>query len=129
VPAKIPPSMSIRDQQREDIHFRLLRLIELHPDYSQRDHAAALGVSTSKVHYIIRGLIDKGLVKIGHFQHGDHKLDKIAYLLTPAGIHNRVALTRAYIARKNQEYEDIQAELAGLEAELGPLGPLGPKAD
>ena len=48
------------------------------------------------------------------FQHGDDKLNKIAYLLTPAGVKNRVKLTRNYLARKEAEYETLKAEIESL---------------
>jgi EPS-associated MarR family transcriptional regulator len=113
--------MDLRTQRRDDLHFRLLRLIEQHPEYSQRDHAAALGVSLSKINYVIKALIDKGHIKVSAFQHSGGKLDKIAYLLTPEGFQNRLALTRDYIERKSREYDDLRDELAKLQEELRTL--------
>ncbi|MDO8303200.1 MAG: hypothetical protein Q7T18_08160, partial [Sedimentisphaerales bacterium] len=42
------------------------------------------------------------------------KLNKIAYLLTPEGVKNRMQLTRSYLARKEAEYEALKAEIESL---------------
>ena len=91
--------MPSRNKLRSYIWFRLARL---------------LGVSNGKANYLIAALIEKGLIKMGNFQHGDGKLNKIAYLLTPYGIRNRAALTRNYLARKEAEYETLKAEIESL---------------
>ncbi|MFA5372111.1 MAG: MarR family EPS-associated transcriptional regulator [Sideroxydans sp.] len=98
----------------EQIHFRILRAIESQPDITQRELAQQLGVSKGKTNYLIAALIEKGLIKIGNFQRGEDKLGKIAYLLTAAGIKNRAALTRAYLARKEAEYKALKAEIQAL---------------
>ena len=40
------------------------------------------------------------------------------YLLTPAGVKKRVALTRAFLARKESEYVALERTIAQLRAEL-----------
>ena len=62
-----------------------------------------------------QSLINKGAVKIGNFQRGDNKLNKIAYLLTPSGLSERLHLTQRYLARKKAEYEALRAEIEALE--------------
>ncbi len=99
---------------REEACFRVLRAVELNPDITQPQLAKQLGISMGKANYLIRALIDKGLIKIGNFQRRGDKLNKIAYLLTPEGLKNRMELTRTYIARKETEYEALKAELDSL---------------
>ena len=103
-------------------HYHLLRLLEQRPDLTQRQLAAELGVSVGHTNYLLKALLAKGYVKLGHFQRGDQKLKKLAYLLTPEGLHQRLSLTRAYLERKTREYEALHAELASLRAELGEGG-------
>ncbi len=48
---------------REAAHYKVLRLIEEQPEISQRELSRALGVSLGKTHYLLKALLDKGLVK------------------------------------------------------------------
>jgi len=64
------------------------------------------------------GLVEKGHIKIEAFRRSGDKLNKIAYLLTPEGLSNRMALTRDYLERKTREYEALQAEIESLQAEV-----------
>ena len=110
---------SLRPEHNESIRFRALRLLEQRPELTQRQLAEALGVSVGHTNHLLKALLAKGYVKLGNFQRGDQKLKKLAYLLTPEGIHHRLSLTRAYLERKTREYEALHAELASLRAELG----------
>ncbi|MEO6746009.1 MAG: winged helix-turn-helix transcriptional regulator, partial [Caldimonas sp.] len=53
--------------------LELLRLLEAHPEYSQRQMSNALGVSLGKAHYLLRALLDKGWVKAQNFNRSEHK--------------------------------------------------------
>ncbi|SMB22914.1 conserved protein of unknown function [Sterolibacterium denitrificans] len=99
---------------KEQTHFKILRAIELNPQITQREIARMLGVSNGKVHYLMNALIEKGLLKIESFSNNNGKVGKVAYLLTPEGIRNRMALTKAYLARKEAEYEALWVEIKAL---------------
>jgi EPS-associated MarR family transcriptional regulator len=105
----------------EDLHFRVLRLLQEHPDLSQRELAEKLGVSNGKLHYCITALIEKGLVKLGNFANSRHHLG-YAYLLTPKGIAQKARMTGDFLRRKMAEYESLQAEIATLQAEMKAKG-------
>jgi len=111
-------AMANPDRLQKDTHFRVLRALEDNPHLSQRELAEALGVSVAKANYLIKALLDKGLIKIEAFRRTGDKLNKIAYLLTPAGISNRMALTRDYLERKTREYELLKAEIEALRAQV-----------
>nr|WP_260293663.1 MarR family EPS-associated transcriptional regulator [Sedimenticola hydrogenitrophicus] len=102
---------------QEDTRFRVLRLLEAHPDLTQREIAERLGVSLGGVNYCVRALVDKGLVKIQNFQNSNNKLG-YAYLLTPTGIAEKTALTAKFLKRKLVEYESLKAEIDSLEREM-----------
>lgn len=104
-------------EQVEDLHFRVLKLLQEQPDLSQRELASRLGVSNGKLHYCIKAMIEKGLVKLGNFAHSKHHLG-YAYLLTPAGIKQKAAMTSHFLQRKLAEYEALHAEIAALKAEI-----------
>ena len=108
----------VQADPREDLHFRVLSLLQDNPHLTQRELAAALGVSLGKTNYLLKALLEKGQLKIAAFRRSSDKLDKVAYLLTPEGISNRLALTQRYLARKTREYEALQAEIAALLLEL-----------
>jgi len=84
---------------------------------SQRELAEAAGVSVGKMNYLLRGLADKGLVKAENFRRSDNKRAYL-YKLTPAGIAEKVRVTRRYLARRKAEYESIREEIEMLESEL-----------
>jgi EPS-associated MarR family transcriptional regulator len=104
-------------QQLEDLNFRVLRLLQDKPDASQRELADQLGISHGKMNYCLKALIDKGLIKLDNFQNSQHKF-KYVYLLTPAGISEKAKLTRRFLRRKLQEYEQLKAEIGDLRQQV-----------
>lgn len=104
-------------QHTEDLQFRVLKLLQERPDLSQRDLATRLGVSNGKLHYCIRALIDRGLVKLESFANSKHHL-RYAYLLTPSGAAEKAAMTSRFLRRKIAEYEALRIEIESLQAEL-----------
>ena len=102
---------------REAAHYQVLRLIEEQPEISQRELARTLGVSLGKTHYLLKALLDKGLVKADNFRRSDNKL-AYAYLLTPSGIVAKLELTRAFLRLKESEYRAAHEEIARLRKEL-----------
>lgn len=106
-----------RTKLQEDTHFRVLRLLQENPEMSQRELAAAVGVSVGGVHYVLNALIDKGLVKLGNFSAAEDKR-RYAYILTAKGISEKAAITRRFLARKMEEYEALKTEIDALSAEI-----------
>lgn len=106
-------------QNLEDLHFRVLKLLEANPDMSQRELASQLGVSNGKLNYCLRALIAKGWVKLASFAHSKHHLG-YAYLLTRAGFARKATLTGRFLKRKLAEYDALRAEIESLQRELDP---------
>lgn len=102
---------------REAAHYKVLRLIEQQPEISQRELARALGVSLGKTHYLMKALLEKGLVKADNFRRSDNKL-AYAYLLTPKGIAAKLELARAFLRLKEEEYRAAREEIERLRREL-----------
>lgn len=107
---------SKRTKLQEDTHFRVLRLLQDNPEMSQRELAGEVGVSVGGIHYVLTALIDKGLVKLGNFTAAEDKR-RYTYILTPRGIARKAALTRAFLARKMDEYEALREEIEELKKE------------
>ena len=101
----------------EGARLAVLRLLEQRPDMSQRELSETLGLSLGKAHYVLHSLLDKGLVKAGNFRRSDNKL-AYAYVLTPRGVREKLNLTKAFLARKETEFEQLRRTIAALKGEL-----------
>ena len=108
-----------RSKAQEDVRFRVMRLLQKNPEMSQRDIAAAVGISVGGVHYCLNALIDKGMVKLGNFSAAQDKR-RYAYILTPKGLSEKAALTSRFLKRKMEEYEALKEEIDALQNEMGP---------
>lgn len=109
-----------RSALQEDVRFRLLRLLQENPEMSQRELAEAVGISVGSVHYALKALLDKGLIKLGNFSAAKDKR-RYAYFLTPKGLAEKAAITKDFLARKRAEYDALKAEIDALQNELGAL--------
>jgi len=110
--AKKPPEPPAHTQQLE-----LMRLLDEQPAASQREISSRLGLSLGKANYLVRALLDKGLVKMHNFRRSDNKM-AYAYQLTPRGVAERVRLTRAFLARKELEFELLKTEIKSLQSQV-----------
>ena len=102
----------------DDIRFRVMRALEANPQLSQRDLAKTLGISLGVVNYCLKGLVEKGQVKVSNFRASGNKL-RYAYVLTPRGVLERARLTKNFLQRRMAEHEALRAEIAALQEELG----------
>lgn len=101
----------------EGARLAVLRLLEQRPDMTQRELSGVLGLSLGKTHYVLHALLDRGLVKAGNFRRSDNKL-AYAYVLTPTGMREKIRLTRAFLSRKETEFEQLRHTIAVLKDEL-----------
>ena len=94
--------------QNEEISLTILRKAE--KTDSQKSLAKELGISVGKVNYILKALIEKGLIKADNFYKAKNK-KKYKYLLTKKGVEEKINLTKKFIEQKKKEYEELQREL------------------
>ena len=106
-----------RDKLREDVKFRILRLLQDNPEMTQRELAKEVGVSTGGIHYVLNALVEKGMLKLSNFTAAKDKR-RYAYKLTPQGIAEKARLTRRFMIRKLAEYEALKAEIEEVGADL-----------
>ncbi len=66
--------------------------------------------------------IERGWVKVNNFRRSDNKWG-YAYLLTPSGASAKLSLARSFLARKENEFDQLQNEIAALREELRSGGP------
>ena len=105
----------------EKYTLNALKLLEKNPELTQRELAVELGLSLGKTHYVLKSLVDVGLVKVANFQRSDNKWG-YAYLLTPRGIAEKAAITVRFLARKQEEFKQLEREIEVLKAEVGDKG-------
>ena len=101
----------------QETHYRILSLLERHPELSQRELAKEMGVSVGKINYCIKALVNVGHVKLNNFVRSDNKLG-YAYLLTPKAIKEKTKITQQFLQMKLEEHECLVKEIELLRAEV-----------
>ncbi|HUR92454.1 MAG TPA: MarR family EPS-associated transcriptional regulator [Gemmatimonadaceae bacterium] len=106
--------------------LNVLRLLESNPRLSQREMAREMGISLGKTNYCVRALLAKGYLKVRNFSNNANKAS-YTYLLTPQGVAAKATLTRQFLQRKREEYEELRQEINRLqqEAESGVSAGIG----
>jgi EPS-associated MarR family transcriptional regulator len=100
----------------EEIHYKLMRLLQANPQLSQRDAARELGISLGKVNYCLRALMAKGWIKAANFKNSQNKAAYM-YLLTPRGLEQKAVLTLQFLNVKLREYEALRTEIEQIQRE------------
>ena len=104
----------------EENRYKLLKLLDENPEMNQREIASALGLSLGKVNFCLKALVEKGWLKAGNFTRSPNKKAYV-YLLTLRGIEEKTQVTKAFLERKQREYEDLKAEIEELQNEANSL--------
>jgi EPS-associated MarR family transcriptional regulator len=107
----------VKTLAQQDAHFRVMRIVEANPTYSQRDIARSLGISLGAVNNCLNALIKVGFVKVRNFRAANNRM-RYAYILTAKGAAEKAALTGAFLQRKMREYEALKAEIEVLRLEV-----------
>ena len=92
----------------EELELTILKNVE--QMYSQKSLSKEIGFSVGKVNYVLKALINKGLVKAELFLNAENKR-KYSYILTDAGIKEKIILTQKFIKQKKAEYTQLQKDL------------------
>ncbi len=99
----------------DELNLELLR--RANGKITQKSLSHELGYSVGKVNYVLKALVDEGLIKIENFATAESK-KQYYYLLTAKGLEEKLRLTKKFIVRKKNEYEELQIELKELEKQL-----------
>lgn len=103
-------------QLKDEVAYKLLKLIESEPHLSQRNISQKMGISLGKTNYCLKALIDKGFIKFQNF-YNNRKKSAYIYFLTPQGIEEKAQVTYRFLQRKIKEYENIKVEIEKLKNE------------
>lgn len=117
----------------DEIHYKLLKVLEEKPDVTQRELAARLGISLGKANYCLRAVVQRGWVKMGNFRRNPNKMGYV-YLLTRKGIEEKAGFAVRFLRHKQLEFDLLKAEIERLQREVegsaggesGPNLPVGP---
>ena len=112
---------SRREERQQEIHFKVMRLLQEDASITTREIAQKVGISNGAAYYCVIALIDKGFVKLKNFTKSSTKANYL-YELTPRGIRAKAKLTVQFLDLKRDEYNDLKAEIERLECELGIAG-------
>ena len=107
----------VSEKLGRDNDLKVLRYLQEKQKVSQRELSAFLGISLGKVNFILKALIDKGVVKTRNFVNNKNKR-AYAYFLTKEGFEEKTRLTLRFFKRKSKEYDDLKHELEELEKEI-----------
>ena len=108
---------SLNTGARDELRLRVLRALETNPELSQRQLAAALGVSLGGVNFALKALVERGFVKANNFRKSGNKVAYF-YVLTPQGVAEKASLATAFLSRKLKEYEMLKQEIEALRTEI-----------
>ena len=101
----------------DEHHLTLLKELATDSTLSQRDLSKRLDLSLGKVNYVLKALLDKGLVKEERFKNSRKKMAYM-YVLTPEGLAKKADLTGHFLRRKMREYDTLRVEIEQMKREL-----------
>lgn len=101
--------------------FHILDALDSQEITTQRELAQHAGVSLGQVNYVLRSLLEKGLVKIGNFRRSPRKISYV-YHLTPKGLEAKASLAGRFVISRLKEYHDVRERLAQKMVTIGKDG-------
>ncbi len=94
---------------KDDIHLRLLRLLEADPYITQREMKQRLGISLGMVNFFLAELSKQGLVRMDRFKKASNKAAYMYHLTRQAWRPSAAWLSCS--ERKVAEYEEIRNQI------------------
>jgi len=95
--------------EKEDT-LRLIREVSENPSLNQRFLSRRLDISLGKTNYLLRKLVQKGIIKIVSFSKKPGKAKKIQYMLTQRGLEEQMTLTFHFLKAKEKEYKRLKED-------------------
>ena len=87
--------------------FQILDALDRNEVFNQRQLAEHSGVSLAQVNYLLKRLLEKGLVKVKNFQKNPNK-SVYLYLLTPKGLDTKSQAAVRFLKSRLREYNRLR---------------------
>ncbi|MFC1858736.1 MarR family EPS-associated transcriptional regulator [Thermodesulfobacteriota bacterium] len=91
--------------------FQVLDALDQREITTQRQLSEHTDISLGQINYVVKRLLEKGLIKLGNFRKNPRKIG-YAYLLTPKGIEAKSKLAVNFVMSKLREHNDLRQRLA-----------------
>jgi EPS-associated MarR family transcriptional regulator len=101
----------------DEYRYKILKMIEVNPEISQRELAGHLGISLGKANFCLKALVQVGLIKVNNFRNNKNKMAYM-YILTPKGIEEKASITVRFLKSKTEEYKALQTMIEELRSEV-----------
>jgi len=102
-------------KQKEELDFRILRLLPVNHEASQWV-LAHQPVLSMEINYCLDALIDEDLIELGSFHNNQQKF-KCIYLCAQVGYVEKTKLTSRLLQGNVAQYERLKAEIDALRTE------------
>ncbi len=90
--------------------FQVLEALAGDATITQRQLAAHTGISLGKVNYVLRRLLEKGLIKVDNFRKSPNKAGYV-YTLTPSGLETKSRLAVRFVVARLKEFRSLKGQL------------------
>ena len=91
--------------------FQVLDALDTDATVTQRQLAESTGISLGQINYVLRRLIEKGLITVDNFRKSPNKSGYI-YSLTPSGFEVKSRLAVHFVVDRLKEYRSLKKQLA-----------------
>lgn len=107
----------LKNLNQNEHTLKALNLIEKNATPTQREMAKGLHLSLGKINFVIKALIQQGLIKVERFKNS-RKKSAYLYYLTSEGFERKLTLTKNFLNRKLNEFESLKKEINRLKQDL-----------
>ncbi|MBY8965024.1 MarR family EPS-associated transcriptional regulator [Algiphilus sp. NNCM1] len=109
--------MTLSKEDIDELGYRILSTLQSNPAITQRDLAAALGISLGRTNYCLRRLVQVGFVTMRNLRNS-HRKRGYAYKLTAEGQTKKTEAAHRFLREKEREQARLAEQIAQLRAEV-----------
>lgn len=92
-----------------DYELQILSKVAVSPNVSQRELAADTGLSLGSINILVKKMAREGLIKLEKLP-----AERVAYMLTPMGVEEKISKTRSYINGHYTALQEMRSQLTQL---------------